>query len=29
ASAAFDLTAEWCKEVGFEQMLDSPDTITA
>jgi hypothetical protein len=24
ASAAFDLTAEWCKEVGFEQMLEAP-----
>jgi pyruvate ferredoxin oxidoreductase gamma subunit len=24
ASAAFDLTAAWCKEVGFEQMLDAP-----
>ena len=29
ASAAFDLTAEWCKEVGFERMLDAPDTVTA
>ena len=24
ASAAFDMTAEWCKEVGFEQMLEAP-----
>jgi len=24
ASAAFDLTEAWCKEVGFEQILESP-----
>ncbi|HHD75894.1 MAG TPA: ferredoxin oxidoreductase, partial [Campylobacterales bacterium] len=29
ASAAFDLTAEWAKEVGLGQMLEDPSAVVA